>query len=46
MFHSAIIATKGRAPVLRETLHNVSDQDSPPDEIIISASEDADVTTS
>ena len=43
MFHSVIIATKGRPSVLQETLISLAAQDCPPDEIIISATENRDV---
>lgn len=43
MFHSVIIATKGRPRVIKETIHNLMIQDSLADELIISATESADL---
>jgi GT2 family glycosyltransferase len=43
MFHSVIIATKGRAPVVKETIENILQQDSQVDEIIVSATHASDV---
>jgi len=43
MFHSVIIATKGRPLILQETLASLANQDCPPDEIIISATDRSDV---
>ncbi len=43
MFHSVIIATKGRPLILNETLASLAAQDRPPDEIIISGTDEGDV---
>lgn len=43
MYHSVIIATKGRPAVLQETLASVANQDSPAGEVIISATDPRDV---
>jgi GT2 family glycosyltransferase len=43
MFHSVIIATKGRAPVVKETIKNILQQDSQVDKIIVSATHASDV---
>ncbi len=42
MFHSVIIATKGRPAILQGTLASLAAQDCPPDEIIISVTDEAD----
>jgi glycosyltransferase involved in cell wall biosynthesis len=43
VFHSVVIATIGRPRVLQETLACLANQDCPPDEIIVSATDGADV---
>src|ERR1700677_3692018 len=42
MFHSVIISTKGRPAILQGTLASLAGQNCPPDEIIISVTDDAD----
>lgn len=43
MFHSVIIASKGRPQVLGDTLTSIAGQDRPPDEIILSVSCNEDI---
>lgn len=46
MFHSVIIASRGRPETLKETLESIWNQDDTPDEVIISVVEKSDLPTS
>lgn len=46
MFHSVIIASRGRSEILKETLESIWNQDDTPDEVIISVVEKSDLPIS